>query len=91
MVDDLRNSLLSYIRTTQKIIEAAALYKQSDLKLAYQKHSQEYTKYKKTGYNLLVQETDKNPVDFAMDLDQVVRSKNDPLQFFKDNPGRSTL
>ncbi len=33
-------------------------------------------------------ETDKNLVDFEMDLYWVVRSGNDPLQLFKKYPGR---
>lgn len=87
-----RNNLDDYKRIAQKINEAAVLCKQSGLKLAYHNHAFEFTKYgNQTGYDILLQETDKKGVDFEMDLYWVIRSGNDPLQFFKANPGRFTM
>ena len=39
-------------------------------------------------HEILLNETDKNLVDFEMDLYWAVRSGNNPLQLFKDHPGR---
>ncbi len=61
----------------------------SGLKLAYHNHDFEFQKHDGvTGYEILLNETDKNLVCFELDLYWVVRSGNDPLQLFKENPGR---
>ncbi|MBZ4043268.1 sugar phosphate isomerase/epimerase family protein [Flavobacterium hibisci] len=90
--EQLRSDLDSYKRIAQKINEAAVLCKQSGLKLAYHNHDFEFKKHgNQTGYDILLQETDKKLVDFELDLYWVVRSGNDPLQMFKANPGRFTM
>jgi sugar phosphate isomerase/epimerase len=78
-----------YKRVAQKANEAGVLCKQAGLKLAYHNHDFEFIKFgNQTGYDILLQETDKKLVDFELDLYWVVRSGNDPLQLFKANPGR---
>lgn len=90
--EKLRSNLDGFKRIAQKINEAAVLCKQSGLKLAYHNHDFEFKKFgNKTGYEILLQETDKKLVDFELDLYWVVRSGNDPLQLFKANPGRFTM
>jgi sugar phosphate isomerase/epimerase len=90
--EQLRSELDSYKRIAQKINEAAVLCKQSGLKLAYHNHDFEFKKFgNQTGYDVLLQETDKKLVDFELDLYWVVRSGNDPVQMFKANPGRFTM
>ncbi|WP_269237241.1 sugar phosphate isomerase/epimerase family protein [Flavobacterium flavigenum] len=90
--EQLRSDLDSYKRIAQKINEAAVLCKQSGLKLAYHNHDFEFKKFgNQTGYDILLQETDKKLVDFELDLYWVVRSGNDPLEMFKANPGRFTM
>ena len=87
--EKLRNSLDDYKKIAQKANEAGILCKQAGLKLAYHNHDFEFTKFgDQTGYDILLQETDKKLVDFELDLYWVVRSGNDPLQLFKANPGR---
>ena len=87
--EKLRNSLDDYKKIAQKANEAGVLCKQAGLKLAYHNHDFEFTKFgDQTGYDILLQETDKKLVDFELDLYWVVRSGNDPLQLFKANPGR---
>jgi sugar phosphate isomerase/epimerase len=90
--ESLRSKLDDYKRIAQKVNEAAVLCKQSGLKLAYHNHDFEFMKFgNQTGYDVLLQETDKKLVDFELDLYWSVRSGNDPLQLFKANPGRFTM
>lgn len=90
--EKLRSDLDGFKRIAQKINEAAVLCKQSGLKLAYHNHDFEFKKFgNQTGYEILLQETDKKLVDFELDLYWVVRSGNDPLELFKANPGRFTM
>lgn len=90
--ESLRSNLDDYKRIAQKANEAAVLCKQSGLKLAYHNHDFEFKKYgNQTGYDILLQETDKKLVDFELDLYWVVHSGNDPVEMFKANPGRFTM
>lgn len=90
--ENLRHDLDGFKRIAQKINEAAVLCKQSGLKLAYHNHDFEFNKFgDKTGYDILLQETDKKLVDFELDIYWAVRSGNDPLTLFKANPGRFTM
>jgi sugar phosphate isomerase/epimerase len=90
--EKLRSDLDSFKRIAQKINEAAVLCQQSGLKLAYHNHDFEFKKFgNQTGYDILLQETDKKLVDFELDLYWAVRSGNDPLELFKANPGRFTM
>ena len=90
--EKLRSDLDSFKRIAQKVNEAAVLCKQSGLKLAYHNHDFEFKKFgNQTGYDILLQETDKKLVDFELDLYWVVRSGNDPLSLFRANPGRFTM
>ncbi|MBF4472063.1 sugar phosphate isomerase/epimerase family protein [Flavobacterium sp. HJJ] len=90
--EKLRSDLDGFKRIAQKVNEAAVLCKQSGLKLAYHNHDFEFKKFgNQTGYDILLQETDKKLVDFELDIYWAVRSGNDPLQMFKANPGRFTM
>ena len=87
--EKLRSNLDDYKRIAQKINEAAVLCKQAGLKLAYHNHDFEFKKFgNQTGYDILLAETDKNLVNFELDLYWVVYSGNDPLELFKAHPGR---
>ena len=78
-----------YKKLALKINKAAEMCNASGLKLAYHNHDFEFTKFDgTTGYEILLNETDQNLVDFEMDLYWVVRSGNDPIKLFKDHPGR---
>ena len=81
-----------YKKLAFQINKVGELCKAGGLKLAYHNHDFEFTKFGSTnGYEILLNETDKNLVDFEMDLYWVVRSGNDPLQLFKKYPGRFTM
>ena len=81
-----------YKKVASKLNEAASLCKSSGLRLAYHNHDFEFTKFgNTTGYEIMLNETDKNLVDFEMDLYWVVRSRVDPLLLFKAHPKRFTM
>lgn len=84
-----RKSIEDYKKIAQRVNEAAKMCKASGLKLAYHNHNFEFEKHNGiTGYEILLNETDKDLVYFELDLYWVIRSGNDPLQLFKENPGR---
>lgn len=88
--EPLRKSLEDYKKIAGRLNEAAELVKQSGLKLAYHNHAFEFEKHEggATGYEIFLNETDKNLIRFEMDLYWVVRSGNDPVALFNKYPGR---
>lgn len=90
VIQELRGkSVDDYKKLAAGINKVGEICHSDGLKLAYHNHDFEFIKYENTtGYEVLLNETDKNLVDFEMDLYWVVRSGNDPLQLFKDHPGR---
>ena len=79
----------AYKKLAEQINKVGELCQAGGLKLAYHNHDFEFTKFGSTnGYEILLNETDKNLVDFEMDLYWVVRSGNDPLELFRKYPGR---
>ena len=90
--ESMRKSIDDYKKIAQKINEAAILCKNAGLKIAYHNHDFEFIDFDGTnGYEILLKETDKNLVDFELDLYWVVRADKNPLQLFKENQGRFTM
>ncbi len=90
--DHLRKDLDGFKKVAARLNEAGALCKASGLKLAYHNHDFEFKKFgDTTGYEVMLNETDKKLVDFEMDLYWVVRSGNDPLKLFAAHPKRFTM
>ena len=88
----IRQNADDYKKIAAKLNEAGTLCKASGLKLAYHNHDFEFTKIgDTTGFNIMLNETDKKLVDFELDLYWAVRSGNDPLALFKAHPGRFTM
>lgn len=84
-----RKNIDDYKKIALRLNHAAKMCADAGLKLAYHNHDFEFQKHNGiTGYEILLKETDKNLVYFELDLYWVVRSGNDPLQLFKENPGR---
>lgn len=84
-----RKNIQDYKKIAARLNEAAKMCANAGLKLAYHNHDFEFQKHDgMTGYEILLKETDKNSVYFELDLYWVVRSGNDPLQLFSENPGR---
>ncbi|OCB77061.1 xylose isomerase [Flavobacterium piscis] len=75
-----------------RLNEAGKMCAAAGLKLAYHNHDFEFKKHNGiTGYEILLKETDRNLVYFELDLYWVVRSGNDPIKLFRENPGRFKL
>ncbi|WP_231427923.1 sugar phosphate isomerase/epimerase [Pedobacter sp. Leaf250] len=90
--ENIRKTAEDYKKIAAKINIAAKMCKDAGLRLAYHNHDFEFKKLgETTGYQILLNETDKNLVDFELDLYWVVRSGNDPIKLFTDNPGRFTM
>lgn len=85
----IRKNAEDYKKLAAKINIAGKMCKDAGLRLAYHNHDFEFQKQgETTGYQILLNETDKKLVDFELDLYWVVRSGNDPIKLFKANPGR---
>ncbi|RZJ50273.1 MAG: sugar phosphate isomerase/epimerase [Flavobacterium sp.] len=84
-----RQNIDDYKKIASRLNEAGKMCHKAGLKLAYHNHDFEFQNHNGTkGYEILLKETDKDLVFFEMDLYWVVRSGNDPIQLFKENPGR---
>ncbi|QNN40758.1 sugar phosphate isomerase/epimerase family protein [Pedobacter roseus] len=88
----IRKNADDYKKIASRINEAGKLTKAAGIRLAYHNHNFEFEKQgDTTGYEILLKGTDKKLVDFELDLYWVVRSGNDPIKLFKENPGRFTM
>ncbi|SER32465.1 sugar phosphate isomerase/epimerase family protein [Pedobacter rhizosphaerae] len=86
---DMSKGVDGFKKVANDFNQVASLAKASGLKFAYHNHDFEFKKLgDTTGYDVYLQETDKNLVNFEMDLYWVVRSGNDPMRLFKAYPGR---
>ncbi len=92
LADDMRKTADDYKAVARKLNEAGQLCKKNGLQLGYHNHDFEFTRFgDKTGYDILLNETDKDLVDFEMDIYWVARAGVDPVKLFSDNPGRFKL
>ena len=90
--DDMRKNIDDYKKVAQKLNEAGVLCKNAGMKMGYHNHDFEFKDFgDANGYETLLSETDKNVVDFEMDLYWVVRAGKNPLEYFKKYPGRFTM
>jgi len=90
--ESIRKNADDYKKIAARINEAGKMCKAAGIRLAYHNHNFEFEKQgNTTGYEILLKGTDKNLVDFELDLYWVVRSGNDPIKLFKENPGRFTM
>lgn len=90
--DGLRTSIDDYKRLATKFNEAGELCKAHGLKLGYHNHGFEFIDYAgQNGYDILLSETDKNLVDFELDIYWVVRAGADTISLFNKYPGRFPL
>ncbi|SER32489.1 sugar phosphate isomerase/epimerase family protein [Pedobacter rhizosphaerae] len=90
--ESIRKTADDYKKIALKINEAGKLTKEAGIRIAYHNHNFEFDKQgDTTGYEILLKNTDKNLVDFELDLYWVARSGNDPIKLFTENPGRFTM
>lgn len=84
-----RRNIEDYKKIAARVNEATKMCEKEGLKLAYHNHDFEFQKHDGvTGFEILLEETDKDLVFFELDLYWVIHSGNDPLKLFKENSGR---
>lgn len=72
-----------------KLNRAAEIVNKAGLKLAYHNHHFEFEKFgDKTGYDILLAETNKDLIDFEIDLYWTARAKIDVISLFRQYPKR---
>ncbi|MCJ7759470.1 MAG: sugar phosphate isomerase/epimerase [Gillisia sp.] len=92
IAEDLRTSINDYKRLTDKLNRAGEMCQKAGLKLAYHNHDFEFFDYNgENGFDVFLQNTDKDLVDFEVDLYWVIRAGKDPVSLFEKYPGRFKL
>lgn len=89
---DIRKSgtLDDYREMAVKFNQAGELCKKSGLQLAYHNHNFEFKDQGSgvTGYDILLKETDASSVHFELDVFWAVNAGINPIEMFKQHPGR---
>ena len=92
IAENLRKSKSDYLNIAEKFNEAGEICKSAGITLAYHNHTFEFKSMDdSTGYEILINNTDKNMVTFEMDIYWVVRAGQDPVSLFQKYPGRFKL
>jgi sugar phosphate isomerase/epimerase len=90
--ESLRKNANDYRKIASLLNKAGKICKAAGLKLAYHNHDFEFKKLGDiTGYEILLEETDRNLVFFEMDLYWIAYSKINPVELFKQNTGRFAM
>ncbi|PWU02257.1 MAG: hypothetical protein C5B52_05800 [Bacteroidetes bacterium] len=92
MEENYRGSIDTYKKLAADFNKAAEYAKKAGVQFAYHNHDFEFKEFEgKTGYHVLVGETDPKLVKFEMDLYWVSFAGKDPIELFKNHPGRFPL
>ena len=84
-----RKNIEQYKVLAEQINKAALICKAAGLKMAYHNHNFEFIDFNgEHGYDILLNNTDKDLVQFEIDLYWVVRAGYNPVELFKKHPGR---
>lgn len=87
--EERRKAIDQYKALAERINKAGEICKNAGLQLAYHNHDFEFIQMDgQTGYDILMNSTDKELVKLELDLYWVVRAGLDPLEIFKKQPGR---
>lgn len=82
-------TLDDYKVVAQEMNQIGEITKKSGIKFAYHNHNHEFKPIDgKLPYDILLAETDPALVSFEMDIFWVVKGGQDPVQYFKNHPGR---
>lgn len=90
LVESLRTSLDDYKRLADRLNKAGEVVKGAGMRLAYHNHNFEFKDWGggKTGYDILLTQTDAKLVNFEMDIYWVSKAGVDPVKLIQANPGR---
>jgi sugar phosphate isomerase/epimerase len=92
MQEERRKNIDQYKALAERINKAGEICKQANLQLAYHNHDFEFADMNgQHGYDVLLNNTDKDLVKMEMDLYWVVRAGYNPVELFKKHPGRFNL
>ncbi len=92
MSEDKRKSIEQYKTLAERMNKAGDITKKSGLQLAYHNHDFEFADMNgQHGYEILLNNTDKDLVKMEMDLYWVIKAGYDPVTLFKKHPGRFHL
>lgn len=87
--EELRKDIDSYKKVAERLNKAGELCIKAGLNMGYHNHGFEFDKHNdKTGFDILLNETDPNLVYFELDLYWVVFAGHNPVDIFKKYPGR---
>ena len=87
--EEKRKTIDQYKMLAERMNKAAEICKKANLQLAYHNHDFEFIDLNgEHGYDIFLNNTDKDLVKFEMDLYWVVRAGYDPVELFKKHPGR---
>ena len=90
--EEVRGSADAYKAIAEKLNKAGELCNAANMRLAYHNHDFEFKKFgDQTGYDILLKETDPSLVGFEADLYWFVRGGQDPIEYFKQSPGRYVM
>ena len=90
--EEKRKTIDQYKLLAERINKAGEICKKANLQLAYHNHDFEFMDLNgEHGYQILLNNTDKDLVKFEMDLYWVIRAGHDPISLFKKHPGRFPL
>jgi len=87
-----RKTLDDYRRVADILNRAGEITAQYGLTMAYHNHDFEFTPLEgQLPADILLKKTDRNLVKFELDIYWIVKAGQDPLAFFRANPGRVPL
>ncbi len=89
LAEDRRKTIDQYKRIAARMNKAGEICKAANLQLAYHNHAFEFDNLGgEKGYDILLKDMDSSLVKMELDIYWVVVAGYDPVQIFKDNPGR---
>jgi len=89
LAEERRKTIDQYKALAERMNKTGEICKKANLQLAYHNHDFEFLQIDgQTGYNIFMNETDKNLLKLELDLYWVVRAGLDPVDFFNKQPGR---
>ena len=86
---EFRESLDGFLRVSDRLNHVGAAAKKAGIKLAYHNHGWEFESMEgQVPYDLMLERTDPDLVDFQIDLFWAIEAGQDPVDYFESHPGR---